>query len=115
MSPYGATGLKQVVSLVFVATDGTTNVLWSIENGGGTVRTVGQPYAPLATGSMTDTVSRGGCMVIAESSYEYKPLFGQVFKTALTLGHTNYFVPRYGGTAVIQLWSDKPASTACGA
>jgi Flp pilus assembly protein TadG len=113
MTPYSTTGLKQVVSLVFVKSDGTTNVLWSIQNGGGTVRTVGQPFAPLATTSMTDQVSRGGCVVVAETSYSYKPLFGQVFTTTVNLGHTNYFVPRFGGTGVIQLWSDTPAATAC--
>ena len=113
MTPYSATGLKQVLSLVFVKSDGTTKVLWSIQNGGGTIRTVGQPYTPLPTTSTTDSVSRGGCVVAAEASYTYLPLFGQVFKSALTLSHVNYFVPRFGATGVIQLWSDKPATTAC--
>jgi hypothetical protein len=36
-----------------------------------------------------------------------------VFTTTVNLGHTNYFVPRFGGTGVIQLWSDTPAATAC--
>ena len=116
MTPYSATGLKQVVSLIFVNSAGVTNVLWSEASGGGTPRTVGQPYAPLATTSMTDQVSRSGCVVAAEASYSYKPLFGQVFKTALTLGHTNYFVPRYGATAVVQPadLATALASTACG-
>jgi Flp pilus assembly protein TadG len=117
MAPYSATGLKQVVSLIFVNSTGVTSVLWSKASGGGTVRTVGQPYAPLTATSMTNQVSRSGCIVAAETSYSYKPLFGQVFKTALTLGHTNYFVPRYGATAVIQPAGLSPAiaSTACGA
>ena len=33
-----------------------------------------------------DQVSRGGCVVAAETIYPYKPLFGQVFKTPLTSG-----------------------------
>ena len=116
MTPYSTTGLKQVVSLVFVNSAGVTNVLWSKASGGGTVRTVGQPYTPLLQASMTDQVSRGGCVVAAETSYSYKPLFGQVFKTALNLGHINYFVPRYGATAVVQPAGLSPvvASTACG-
>jgi Flp pilus assembly protein TadG len=114
MTPYPTTGLKQVVSLVFVASDGTTNVLWSKQSGGGTVRTKNLPYTPLLTTSMTDQVSRGGCVVVAETSYSYKPLFGQVFTTTLTLAHTNYFVPRYGATGVITLWDETPAATACG-
>ena len=42
-----------------------------------------------------------------------KPLLGQVFTSALNLGHTNYFIERYGATSVIQLWNTSLTSTAC--
>ena len=113
IAPYATSGVKQVVSLVFVKSDGTTKVLWSSQNGGGTARTVGQPYTPLLSTSMTNQVARGGCIVAAETSYSYKPVLGQVFKNALNLGHTNYFIPRYGATGVINLSTTSWGSTAC--
>ena len=116
ITPYSSTGLKQVVSLVFVKSDGTTKVLWSTQTGGGTTRTVGAAYTPLSsTGSnqMTNTVAGGGCHVAAETSYSYQPLLGQVFKSALNLAHTNYFIPRYGATGVINLSTTSLTSTAC--
>jgi len=113
INPYSSSGVKQVISLVFVKSDGTTKVLWSTESGGGTTRTVGAAYTPLSTTSMTDTVARGGCIVAAETSYSYKPLLGQVFKSALNLAHTNYFIPRYGATGVINLSTTSLTSTAC--
>jgi Flp pilus assembly protein TadG len=112
IAPYASAGVKQVISLIFVATDGTTKVLWSKASGGGTVRTVGQPYTPLVTTSMTDQVAQGGCIIAAEASYSYKPILGQVFTTALNLSHTNYFIPRFGATAVLNLKSLTNASKA---
>ena len=116
IAPYPSAGVKQVVSLIFVKADGTTKVLWSTQNGGGTLRTVGQPYVPLlSSGSnqMTNTVARGGCIIAAEASYSYKPVLGQVFKSALNLSHINYFIPRYGATGVINLSATGLNSTAC--
>ncbi|MGN6683610.1 MAG: TadE/TadG family type IV pilus assembly protein [Devosia sp.] len=114
LSPYSTSGLKQVVSLIFVDSSGTTKVLWSKTNGTGAVaRTVGQPYAPLNTSSTTDIVARGGCIVAAESSYAYKPLFGQMFSNTFNLAHTNYFIPRFGATGVINLEDTSLSSTAC--
>jgi Flp pilus assembly protein TadG len=114
ISPYSSTGVQQVVSLVYVKSDGTTKVLWSVANGtGATARTLGSSYTPLATDSETDTIARGGCLVAAETSYSYKPLLGQVFTSAMTLSHINYFISRYGATSVIQLWNTSLTSTAC--
>ena len=118
IAPYSNTNLTQVVSLIFVKSDGTTKVLWSRAYGGGTARTAGLSYAPLALGNaaMMNTISRGGCIVAAEASYSYKPLLGEVFPTALTLSHINYFIPRNGATVVIRLDTTSTASvptTAC--
>lgn len=116
ITPYTQTGLKQVVSLVYVKGDGTTKVVWSVANGtGATARTAGNAFTPLATDSETDQVARGGCIVAAETSYSYEPLLGQVFTSALNLSHINYFIPRYGATGVIKLWSNYNtlASTTC--
>ena len=57
-----------------------------------------------------NSVSRGGCVIAAEVTYSYLPVLGLVFKTALNLKHTNYFLPRFGSTAPIKL--DDTASLA---
>ena len=63
---------------------------------------------------MTNTVARGGCIIASEASYSYKPLLGVVFKSALNLSHTNYFIPRYGATGVINLSThERSARRAC--
>ena len=114
MRPYATAGVKQVVSLIWVASDGSTKVLWSIANGTGAVaRTANLPFAPLSTSSTTDIVARGGCIIAAEVTYSYKPLLGEVFTTAFNLSHTNYFVPRYGATGVIQIPSSTLTTTSC--
>jgi len=113
MTPYTTAGLKIVVSLVEVKSDGTTKVLWSKANSNGTVRTVNSSFSPLTAASMMNQVSRGGCVVAAETSYLYKPILGQVFTSSVTLGHTNYFLPRYGSTTPIDLDTTTLAATAC--
>ena len=106
--------MKQVISLVYVKSDGTTKVLWSVANGtGATARTVGSTFTPLSTTSETDKIAQGGCLVAAETSYSYKPLLGEVFTSALNLSHINYFISRYGATSVLQLWNTSLTSTAC--
>lgn len=115
MVPYAVEGVKQVVSLVFVDSSGGTHVLWSKQSGGGTTHTVGQSFPALEESSNTHTNegARGGCVVAAETSYSYLPVLGQVFTHAIDLSHTNYFIPRYGANAVIQLWDTSLSATAC--
>lgn len=115
MTPYSTTGLKIVVSFVQVKNDGTTKVLWSKANSAGTAKTVGNSYGDTSIAASTNmnTVSRGGCVIAAEVSYSYLPILGQVFKTALSLKHTNYFLPRFGSTDPINLDSTSLTSTSC--
>ena len=105
LSPYSTSGLKIVVSLVKVKNDGTTKILWSKANAAGTAKTTSTSYTELESSSNTqmNTVSHGGCVIAAEVSYSYLPLLGQVFKVALNLKHTNYFLPRFGSSAPIDV------------
>lgn len=113
ITPYSATGVKIVVSLIEVKSNGTTKVLWSQAYGGGTTWTVNGSYTPLTSGSQMNQVARGGCVLAAETSYSYKPVLGQVFTSALNLKHTNYFLPRYGAAYPIDLSTTSLASNAC--
>jgi Flp pilus assembly protein TadG len=114
LSPYSTTGLKIVVTLVEVKNNGTTKILWSKANAAGTAKT-GTSYTDLAASSNTqmNTVSRGGCVIAAEVSYNYLPVLGQVFKVALNLKHTNYLLPRFGSSAPIDLDTTTLAADAC--
>jgi Flp pilus assembly protein TadG len=113
LAPYSTTGLKIVVTLVQVKNDGVTKVLWSKANSAGTAKTTGSSYTDLASTTQMNSVSRGGCVIAAEVSYSYLPVLGMVFKTALTLKHTNYFLPRFGSTEPIDLDTTTLATTAC--
>ncbi len=113
--PYPSATLKQVVSLVFVKADGTTKVIWSQQSGGAPVRAQGTTFQPLmvSSGTQTNLSARGGCIIASEVSYSYKPLLAVVFKTAVNLVHTNYFIPRYGANDVVQIAALPVATTAC--
>jgi Flp pilus assembly protein TadG len=113
MMPYSTTGLKVVVSLVKVKADGTTVVLWSKANTGATARTVNTAFPNFAATTMMNQVAQKGCIIAAEASYSYKPMLAQVFTTALNLGHTNFFMPRFGSTMALNLQTTSLANTAC--
>lgn len=97
MTPYDATGLQQVVSLLWINSTGTTKVLWSKATGGATPRSTNSTY-PLAATTQMNMVARGtsgGWLVVSESLYPYKPVMGLVFQNALNLDHTSFFLPRF--------------------
>jgi Flp pilus assembly protein TadG len=111
LAPYSTTGVQIVVSFVKVSkaatagAGGATKVLWSKANAAGTKKTADQPYADLTlTSEMNKLLAKsGGCVVAAEVKYSYTPVLGQVFNAAITMTHTNYFLPRFGNTAPIQM------------
>jgi Flp pilus assembly protein TadG len=113
LAPYSTPTLKQVITVVQVKANGTTKILWSQGYNGGLARTVGQPFAGLPTTSAMNMMAVGGCVIAAETTYLYKPLLGLVFNPALTLAHTNYFMPRLGSDHAIVLDTKAVADTAC--
>ena len=115
MTPYPTTGIQIVVSLVQVKNDGSTEVLWSTANAAGTTKTLNVPYDDASIDDTTrmNVVSRGGCVIASEVTYNYLPMLGVVFDTELTLRHTNYFLPRYGSSEPIQIPSPTIADDAC--
>ena len=96
MQPYSLTGLEQVVSVVSVADNGTATVTWSRgSTPESTPRAVGTTY-PLALGSQMSALARDGFLVVTEVEYPYKPVYGVIIETTITLKRTEYFLPRYG-------------------
>ena len=91
--PYSSVGLKQVVTCVAVAADGTTSIAWSRGYNGGTPYTVSATY-PLPT-AMTD-ISRDNWVIVSEASYSYRPLLGMVITNAIALHRESYYLPRFG-------------------
>lgn len=91
--PYPTTGLKQVVSFVEVAANGTTKVKWSCAYNGGTKRAKNSAYASLPT--HMNQLARNGWVVASETSYSYRPVLGMVFTEALHLYQESFYLPRY--------------------
>lgn len=109
ITPYTTTGLKQVVSFLNVATDGTATVAWSCGWNGGTRLPNNQTYPlkvemkKLVTGATAQgngnlTGGKEGFLIASTIEYSYKPLLGMVFPNALTLKSEALFLPRFGQT-----------------
>ena len=102
ITPYVTTGLKQVVSFLNVAADGTARVVWSCGWNGGTrlpnneIYTLKPEMKRLVTGA-NDSMQNGraGFLVASTTEYSYKPLLGMVFPNALTLRSEALFLPRF--------------------
>ncbi len=117
MTPYPSSGVKIVVSLVFVnATTHVAKVIWSKASGTGAVALgQGTTFTPLSASNspQMNAVAGGGCVIASQVTYSYKPLLGVVFTQALTLSRTNYFIPRYGAALPIKVDSPVVADTSC--
>jgi len=114
LSPYSTVGLQIVVSLVKVnKTTGATKVLWSKANAGATARAENATFDELPASAEMNKIARGGCIIAAEATYSYLPLLGKFYETALTLKHTNFFIPRYGNSLPIELDSKALDDNAC--
>lgn len=97
MQPYADTGLKQVVSLLALDTQGVATVKWSRAYGtGATARTTNSTYT-LAADAKINVLAReaSGYLVVAEIDYPRQPITGFVFSSAVNLRHVEYYLPRF--------------------
>jgi Flp pilus assembly protein TadG len=101
VTPYSTSGLKQVVSFVTVNAAATSvKVAWSCAYNGGTALTAGTDFVLgtkmklLATSNNT----KAGFVIVAKTSYSYRPVLGMVFTNALNLENQSLFLPRFGST-----------------
>lgn len=93
MQPYSSTGLKQVITCVFVANDGTTTIKWSRGYNGGLSHTVNDPYN--LPQELVD-MAKGKYVIVSEAQLAYDPIIGYVFNSTFQLYHEDFHLPRYG-------------------
>lgn len=98
MAPYSATTLNQVVTAVSVKADGTATVTWSKATPGGVAKVQNTVY-PLPK-EMSD-IAKNSTVIVAEASYSYTPITNLIYKQDILLRRENFFLPRFGGTIVI--------------
>src|SRR5690606_4315008 len=91
--PYPTTALKQAVSFVEVASDGSTKVLWSCGYNGGTKRAADSEYATLP--DSMNAIARGGYVVASETWYPYKPVPGLIYSETFNLYQQAFYIPRF--------------------
>lgn len=101
MTPYPTTDLKQLVTLIEVLENGTTNVIWSREylNGvlsAGTSHKTNTPYVLPQQMIVIAQNSDNKYVVASEATSSYKPLYGLVFDKAILLYRENLYTPRSG-------------------
>jgi Flp pilus assembly protein TadG len=101
ITPYSTSGLKQVLSFVTVSADlASIKVAWSCAYNGGTALVansnfaLGEKMKLLATSNKT----KAGFVIVAKTSYSYRPVLGMVFTSALNLENQSLFLPRFGST-----------------
>lgn len=92
--PYSLNGLVQIVTMVEVKNNGSTEVVWS-RTSGGTARATGASY-PLPATSQMNQIARGGYLVVSETSYAYTPVFGMVIEGPINLYRESFYLPRFG-------------------
>jgi Flp pilus assembly protein TadG len=93
MAPYSNSAVKQVVSCIYVDSDGNSTVAWSRSYNGATAHADGSAYH---LPSDLKNLALDGYVIVAEAQLNYAPLFGYVFETSFSLYHEYYFLPRFG-------------------
>jgi Flp pilus assembly protein TadG len=104
MAPYDVSGLVQTVTAVAVSADGEATVTWSrrFENGVLSDVVAEHPQnAPFDLPEEMIAIATGQTVIAAETSYNYRPLLGAVFKNELDLRRSALFMPRFGGTITL--------------
>ncbi len=93
MSPYSSNTLKQLVTQVYVAADGSTSVKWSVGYNGATAKVTNSSYA--LPSEITD-ITRDMHVVVSEAQIPYAPWGGYVLDTSFNLYKQFFYVPRFG-------------------
>lgn len=97
MTPYPSRDVKQMVTGVKVATNGTTSILWQakFERGVYTSVKITTPPKSYKLPAEMIAISKGQMVIAAEASYAYTPLFGIVIGQTINLYRSNFFMTRF--------------------
>jgi Flp pilus assembly protein TadG len=93
ITPYATTGLKQLITCVYVSTGEVATVQWSKPYGGAIAKTTG---STITLPDEITEISKDKYVIVSETSYSYTPLMGLVFQTAVDLYRQNFHLPRFG-------------------
>lgn len=93
IAPYSSTGLVQIVTCVYVNASGVATVEWSRSSSGSGARATSSVYTmPTAI----TNISKSSYVIVSETQYSYKSLFGMVIQAPISLYRENFYLPRYG-------------------
>ena len=96
LQPYDTTKVKVTITSVTAnATSGAVTVDWSFGFQGGATHAQGSSLA-IPTG----LIAKGQSLIVAETSYFFKPTIGQYLIGGITLGDKFYLSPRKGAPCV---------------
>lgn len=94
--PFPTTGLKQVVTCLQVASNGTVKVMWSKPYNGATAHPKNNSY-PLPTEmvNVAKNATKSTYVIVSETKYAYKPLMGLSSNQAINMYRENFYLPRF--------------------
>ena len=98
MTPYSPEGLVQIVSQVEVKLDGSTRIDWSERYVNQLRQSTGAHKKDAAYKLPKEIIdiAKGNWVIVAESGYSYRPLYGIVFEQSVNLYRENFYLPRFG-------------------
>ena len=92
--PYDKTSLKQVVTVVRVFSNNTTQVQWSCGYNGGVKHATNSSYT-LPTDLRDLVKNSSGYVVASETWYDYTPVLGIEFSELYNLYAESFYLPRF--------------------
>lgn len=100
LTPHPTGELQQIVTQVRVLADGTTSIVWSqgFEHQASAPSLAHTPGAPYDLPDEIIDIAADQYVIVAETRYPYKPLFGIVLDQTISLYRENFYLPRFGGS-----------------
>lgn len=99
MAPYESAQLEQIITEVRVDANGRATVQWSRgfdhENPKPSIARATNTLYPLPPAVVE--IARNQYVIVAETRYKYRPLFGLVIDQDIQLYRENFYLPRFGG------------------
>lgn len=95
MAPVNTTGLKQIVSSVYIKA-GVAKVVWSRAYGTGATKRATNSTFPFTADDKIKTLVTDGHVIVSEVNFAYRPMLGLFFHNDIGLYHQGVYLPRFG-------------------